>query len=161
MAGIIGASRNNGIGIDGVADNVQIMSVRVVPDGDERDKDVANAIRYAVDNGASIINMSFGKGESPRKDVVDKAIKYALKHDVLLIHAAGNDGKENKFDNNYPNDRLTKPGLFKSKYAKNWIEVGAIHYTSDENLPASFSNYSGSLVDVFAPGTEIYSTVPG
>lgn len=160
VAGIIGASRDNDLGIRGVANNVEIMSVRVVPDGDERDKDVANAIRYAVDNGASVINMSFGKGESPRKEVVDKAIKYAMKHDVLLIHAAGNDGSENKSDNNFPNDRLKKPGLFKSKYAKNWIEVGALHWTVDENLPASFSNYSNSFVDVFAPGTEIYSTVP-
>ena len=160
VAGIIGASRNNGIGIDGIANNVEIMSVRVVPDGDERDKDVANAIRYAVDNGASIINMSFGKGESPRKEIVDKAVKYALKHDVLLIHAAGNDGSQNQADNNFPNDRLQKPGLFKSRFAKNWIEVGANHWTIDENLPASFSNYSNEFVDVFAPGTEIYSTVP-
>ncbi len=116
VAGIIGAVRNNGIGMNGVSDNVRIMSVRTVPDGDERDKDVANAIIYAVDNGASIINMSFGKGASPRKDVVDKAIKYAQKHDVLLVHAAGNDGKETiaekKEGNNYPNDRFRKSGLF-------------------------------------------------
>ena len=161
VAGIIAASRNNGMGIDGIATNVEIMSVRVVPDGDERDKDVANAIRYAVDNGASIINMSFGKGESPRKEIVDKAVKYALKHDVLLVHAAGNDGSENQANNNFPNDRLKKPGLFGSRFAKNWIEVGANHWTMDENLPASFSNYSNEYVDVFAPGTEIYSTVPG
>ena len=160
VAGIIAATRNNGIGINGIADNVEIMSVRVVPDGDERDKDVANAIRYAVDNGASIINMSFGKGESPRKEIVDKAVKYALKNDVLLVHAAGNAGSENKADNNYPNDRLKKPGLFKSRFAKNWIEVGANHWTVDENLPASFSNYSNEFVDVFAPGTEIHSTIP-
>ncbi len=161
VAGLVAAARNNGIGMDGIATNVEIMSVRCVPHGDERDKDVANAIRYAVDNGASVINMSFGKGYSPRKKVVDEAIKYAMKNDVLLIHAAGNDGKENTFENNYPNDRFAKSGLFGPKYAKNWIEVGAIGYSFDENLVATFSNYSQSLVDVFAPGVQIYSTVPG
>ena len=160
VAGIIGAERGNGIGMDGVSDKVRIMSVRVVPDGDERDKDVANAIRYAVDNGASIINMSFGKGWSPYKSVVDDAIKYAMKNDVLLVHAAGNDGKQNNLTNNYPNDRFNKKGWFAPRFAKNWIEVGASHY-KDDGAPASFSNYSPDLVDVFAPGVEIYSTVPG
>lgn len=160
VAGIIASSRNNGIGSDGVANNVRIMSVRVVPAGDERDKDVANAIRYAVDNGASIINMSFGKGESPEKKVVDEAVRYALKHDVLLVHAAGNEGQENTPDNNFPNDKMRKPGLFKPKYAKNWIEVGALNWTHDEDLPASFSNYSSTMVDVFSPGVDIYAPIP-
>ncbi|MCH2083958.1 MAG: S8 family peptidase [Saprospiraceae bacterium] len=160
VAGIIGAERGNGIGMDGVSDKVRIMSVRVVPDGDERDKDVANAIRYAVDNGASIINMSFGKGWSPYKSIVDDAIKYAMKNDVLLVHAAGNDGKQNNFTNNYPNDRFNKKGWFAPRFAKNWIEVGASHF-KDGGRPANFSNYSPDLVDVFAPGVEIYSTVPG
>ena len=160
VAGIIGAERNNGIGMDGVSDKVRIMSVRVVPDGDERDKDVANAIRYAVDNGASIINMSFGKGYSPYKSAVDDAIKHAMKNDVLLVHAAGNDGKQNNTTNNYPNDRFDKKGWFAPRFAKNWIEVGASHYL-DEGRPANFSNHSPDLVDVFAPGVEIYSTVPG
>ena len=75
VAGIIGAERDNGLGMNGVADNVKIMSVRTVPNGDERDKDVANAIRYAVDNGASVVNMSFGKGYSWNEEVVEKAIK--------------------------------------------------------------------------------------
>lgn len=161
VAGIIGAKRGNGIGIDGVADNVRIMSVRTVPDGDERDKDVANAIYYAVDNGAAVINMSFGKGASPEKEAVDKAIKYAVKNDVVIVHAAGNDGKENDFTNNFPNDKFKKKGLFAPKYAENWIEVGATNWEGGENAAATFSNYSKDLVDVFAPGTEIYSTVPG
>jgi subtilisin family serine protease len=161
VAGIIGAKRNNGVGMNGVADNVRIMSVRTVPDGDERDKDVANAIYYAVDNGAAVINMSFGKGASPEKEAVDKAVKYALKHDVLIVHAAGNDGKENDFTNNFPNDKFQKKGLFSPKYAENWLEVGASHWEGGESAAASFSNYSKDLVDVFAPGTEIYSTVPG
>lgn len=161
VAGIIGAVRNNNIGIDGVANNVRIMSVRTVPDGDERDKDVANAIIYAVDNGAKVINMSFGKGYSPHKDVVDKAIKYALKNDVLLVHAAGNDGSENTATNNYPNDQFAKKGLFGPKYAKNWIEVGALNWRGGDDLAASFSNYSKDRVDVFAPGVDVYSTVVG
>lgn len=160
VAGIIGGARGNGIGMDGVANNVRIMSVRTVPDGDERDKDVANAIRYAVDNGAKVINMSFGKGYSPNKEVVDRAVQYALKNDVLLVHAAGNDGKENDFQNNFPNDRLVKKGLFQPRFAKNWIEIGALNWKTDENLPAGFSNYSSKIVDVFAPGTDIYSTLP-
>ncbi len=161
VAGIIAAVRGNNIGMDGVAENVRIMSVRTVPDGDERDKDVANAIRYAVDNGAKVVNMSFGKGYSPQKEVVDKAVKYALKKDVLLVHAAGNDGKENDFTNNFPNDKFQKAGLFQPRYAKNWIEVGALNFENGEDLPANFSNYSKKLVDVFAPGTAIYSTLPG
>lgn len=160
VSGIIAAIRGNNIGIDGVANNVRIMSVRTVPNGDERDKDVANAIRYAVDNGASIINMSFGKGASPYKKVVDNAVKYAAKHDVLLIHAAGNDGKENFMDNNYPNDRYMKKGLFKPRYCPTWIEVGALAPSADKDAPATFSNYSATYVDVFAPGVEIYSTIP-
>lgn len=160
VAGIIGAIRNNRIGIDGVADNVRIMSVRTVPNGDERDKDVANAIRYAVDNGATVINMSFGKGASPEKGAVDAAVRYAMEHDVVLVHAAGNDNKENDFENNFPNDRFAKKGLFGKKYAENWIEVGASTWMKDEHLTAEFSNYSDDIVDVFAPGFEIYSTMP-
>ena len=160
VAGIIGAMRNNNTGIDGVADNVRIMSVRTVPDGDEHDKDVANAIIYAVDNGATIINMSFGKGDSPQKPAVDRAVRYAAKHDVLLVHAAGNDGKENTLDNNFPNRSFAKKGLFKPKYAPNWIEVGALNWAGGESLAADFSNYSKQYVEVFAPGVDILSTVP-
>ncbi len=160
VSGIIGASRGNSIGMDGVANNIKIMSVRTVPNGDERDKDVANAIRYAVDNGASVINMSFGKGASPYKKVVDDAVKYAAKHDVLLVHAAGNDGKENFMDNNFPNDRYLRKGLFKPRYCPTWIEVGALAPSLGEDAPATFSNYSATYVDVFAPGVDIYSTIP-
>ena len=160
VAGIIGAVRTNDIGMKGVADNVQIMSVRCVPDGDERDKDVANAIRYAVDNGASIINMSFGKGYAWDKQVVDEAVKYALKNDVLLVHAAGNSNQNNDTENNFPNDKFKKKGLFGPKNAKNWLEVGALSWKGGEDLPASFSNYGKDNVDVFAPGVEIYSTTP-
>jgi subtilisin family serine protease len=160
VAGIIAASRNNGKGMNGVADNVRIMSVRCVPDGDERDKDVANAIRYAVDNGASIINMSFGKGYSPNKKEVDEAVKYALKHDVLLVHAAGNDSENNDTDPNFPNDNFAKAGMFKPKVAKNWLEIGALNWKPGLNRTARFSNYGKKNVDVFSPGVAIYSTTP-
>jgi len=160
VAGIIGAVRNNNTGMNGVAAHVRIMSVRTVPNGDERDKDVANAIRYAVDNGAQVINMSFGKGASPQKEAVDAAIRYAAERDVVLIHGAGNDGKENTFENNFPSDRYSRAGWFAPKFAENWIEVGASTPSNDKALTADFSNYSADKVDVFAPGTEIYSTVP-
>ena len=161
VAGIIGASRNNGVGMDGIADNVRIMSVRCVPDGDERDKDVANAIRYAVDNGAQVINMSFGKSYAWDKDAVDRAVKYAQKNDVLLVHAAGNDGSNNDTGNNFPNDNYDKKGLFKPKKAKIWMEVGALSWKGGENTAASFSNYGKENVDIFAPGVAIYSTTVG
>lgn len=156
VAGIIGAARNNELGMNGIADNVQIMIVRCVPDGDERDKDVANSIRYAVDNGAKVINMSFGKSYSFNKKTVDDAVKYAASKDVLLIHGAGNDAKDNDISENYPN-----PYYEDGKQAKNWIEVGASTMNNDSTLPADFSNYGKNRVDIFAPGHEIYSTIPG
>jgi cell wall-associated protease len=156
VAGLIAAARGNNIGMDGVADNVRIMSVRAVPDGDERDKDVANAIRYAVDNGASIINMSFGKGYSPQEGAVESAIKYALAKDVLLVHAAGNDNKNTDENDNFPNSRLGK----KKKSVANWIEVGALSWRGGEKSIADFSNYGKGNVDIFSPGHDVYSTLP-
>ncbi|HND89482.1 MAG TPA: S8 family peptidase, partial [Saprospiraceae bacterium] len=164
VAGIIAANRTNGKGVKGVADNVRIMTVRCVPDGDERDKDVANAIYYAVDNGASIINMSFGKGYSPDKAAVDAAMRYAAEHDVLLVHAAGNDSENNDSDPNFPNDmyaKAVKKGLFKKeKNVPTWMEIGALHFKKDENRVAKFSNYGKKNVDLFSPGVQIYATVP-
>lgn len=161
VSGIIAASNGNEIGMDGVARaNVQIMAVRAVPDGDERDKDVANAIRYAVDNGATVINMSFGKSFSWNKQIVDEAVKYALKKDVLLVHAAGNDGKDNDSTGNYPNDQFKKRGFFGPKFAKNFLEVGALNFETGADMVAPFSNYGDTRVDVLAPGMAIYSTTP-
>jgi subtilisin family serine protease len=156
VAGIIGAVRGNGIGIDGVAPAVRLMIVRAVPDGDERDKDIANAIRYAVDNGANVINMSFGKGYSPEKPAVDEAVKYADAHGVLMIHAAGNDGEDNAKKTNFPTPVYESGGR-----AQNWIEVGASSWKGGDSLAAPFSNYSKELVDVFAPGVDILSTIAG
>ena len=162
VAGIVGATRDNGVGMNGVANNVRIMSVRTVPDGDERDKDVANAIIYAVDNGAQVINMSFGKGYSWKEEVVEKAIKYAEKNDVLLVHAAGNSSQDNDTTDNFPNDMYTKKFLFwkKQKNFKNWIEVGALNWKEGEESVAPFSNYGIKNVDIFAPGMAIYAPVP-
>ena len=157
VAGIIGANRKNSIGISGIADHVEIMTVRAVPDGDEHDKDIANAIRYAVDNGAWVINMSFGKSFSPEKKWVDEAVKYAESKNVLLIHAAGNDGKNIDVEESYPSGNYSNDTL--SSFS-NWMNVGASDKYID-GLAATFSNYGKREVDVFAPGVEIYSTLPG
>ena len=156
VSGIIAAMRNNNLGINGIADNVKIMPIRAVPNGDERDKDVANAIRYAVDNGASIINMSFGKYYSPNKKEVDEAVQYALSKDVLLVHAAGNESKNSDLDLSFPNSELLSGGT-----VNNWIDAGASSYNKGKNLIGSFSNYGKTKVDLFAPGVDIYSTIPG
>lgn len=156
-AGIIAAVRNNKIGMDGIADNVRIMMLRAVPDGDEHDKDIANAIRYAVDHGAKVISMSFGKDFSPEKHWVDDAFRYAESKNVLLIHAAGNSSKNIDTTNNFPNPAY-KDG---SGRARNVITVGASGDKKNGGLTASFSNYGKREVDVFAPGVQIYSTIPG
>ncbi len=155
VSGIIAARRDNSIGMKGVATRVKIMAVRVVPDGDERDKDVANGIRYAVDNGAKIINMSFGKAYSPKKSVVDEAMRYAESKGVLLLHAAGNDSKNNDILPSYPS-RSDKAGI----EFKNWLEIGASSFQKGPSLPAVFSNFGKKTVDIFAPGVDINSTIP-
>ncbi len=158
VAGIAAAMRGNAVGMDGVAPQgaVKIMVLRAVPDGDERDKDVANAIRYAVDNGAHVINMSFGKGFSPEKSYVDEAVRYADSKGVLLVHAAGNEGDDLSASENYPTRQYAGGGE-----PRLWIEVGASSWEGGEKLAASFSNYGRGMVDVFAPGTAIYSSTPG
>lgn len=155
VAGIVGASRANEIGIDGIARGVRLMSVRTVPNGDERDKDVANAIRYAVENGADVINMSFGKKYSPHKEVVDAAVQYADSMGVLMVHAAGNDGANVDSTDNFPSPYYHDGGR-----AQRWIEVGASSWKGGKQLAARFTNYGAERVDVFAPGQSIYSTVP-
>jgi len=155
VAGIIAAVRQ-GFGARGVAEGVQIMAVRAVPNGDERDKDVANAIRYAADNGAQIINMSFGKSYSPQKRAVDDAIRYAESKGVLLVHASGNSGEDVDTADNFPKANYLSEGR-----SANWIEVGASGWTTGPGLAADFSNYGLKSVDVFAPGVDIGSTLPG
>ncbi|MEO0900811.1 MAG: S8 family serine peptidase, partial [Bacteroidota bacterium] len=158
VAGIIAAERNNGKGVNGVANNAQIMSIRAVPNGDEYDKDIALAIRYATDNGAKIINCSFGKSFSPNAEWVYDAIKYAASKDVLIVHAAGNDGNDldNPDNPNYPNDHRYAG----SEISNNVITVGALASKYGSEMVAGFSNYGTENVDVFAPGAEVYSTMP-
>ncbi|WKB82776.1 S8 family serine peptidase [Cellulophaga lytica] len=160
VAGIIAAERNNGKGANGVANNVELMSIRTVPNGDEYDKDIALGIRYAVDNGAKVINASFGKAYSPKAEWVYEALKYAAEKDVLFVHAAGNDGANlDDYENhpNYPNDQI-KNG---AEFVDNVITVGALANKYGSTMLADFSNYGKINVDVFAPGAEIYSTMPG
>lgn len=159
VAGIVAAVRNNGIGINGVASNAKIMVLRAVPDGDEYDKDIALAIRYAVDNGAKVINGSFGKAFSPNRAWVDEALKYAASKDVLFVHASGNDGLnlDEAKNYNFPNDT---PHGSTVEYADNVLTVGAIKPKYGSDMVAGFSNYGQTQVDIFAPGVRIWSTTP-
>jgi subtilisin family serine protease len=156
VAGIIGARRDRGGDVQGIAPDVSIMGLRAVPDGDERDHDVANAIRYAADNGAHIINMSFGKGYSPRKSTVDSAVRYAESKGVLMVHASGNDGENTDVSPSFPT-----PILSNGDRARTWLEVGASSWKGGTGIPATFSNYGKGSVDLFAPGVDILSSVPG
>ncbi|WP_333693570.1 S8 family peptidase [Flavobacterium sp.] len=155
VAGIIAQLRGNELGGDGVATHVEIMALRAVPNGDEYDKDIALAIRYAVDNGAKIINGSFGKGFSPQKEWVHDAIKYAASKDVLFVHAAGNDSNDLNQVESYPNDRVGE-----NEIATNFIKIGALNFEYGTQVVADFSNYGKKDVDVFAPGVKIYATIP-
>jgi subtilisin family serine protease len=155
VCGIIAAERDNEIGIDGIASDVQIMALKVVPNGDERDKDVAKAIRYAVDNGAKVINMSFGKQLSPYKNLVDEAILYAEENGVLLVHAAGNDGFNIDKVKQYPTKNVSE-----TKQISSWITVGASSMSNTKEFAASFTNYGKEMVDIFAPGVRVKSLAP-
>ncbi len=159
VAGIIAAQRSNDIGIKGVASHARIMSLRAIPNGDERDKDIALSIRYAANMGARIINMSFGKQYSPDREMVQQAIEYAEQKGVLFIHAAGNEAKNLDL---YKNQNFPTPLKIKnSEKISAWIEVGASSGTKGLSLPAIFSNYGQTSVDIFAPGVKIESCVPG
>ena len=155
VSGIIAGIRDNNKGINGIAESVKIMALRTTPNGDERDKDVALAIIYAVDNGANILNMSFGKQFSPQKEFVDEAVKYAEKHNVLIIHSAGNDGKNLDVEASFPCSSYIDGTI-----ATNFLTVGASDKTLNKTLPAVFSNYGKNNVDIFAPGVDIVSLSP-
>jgi cell wall-associated protease len=157
VSGIIAGQTNGSESQYGVAHKVaKIMSIRAVPNGDERDKDIANAIIYAVDNGAKVINMSFGKGQSPHKERVWEAYKYAEKKDVLLVHAAGNEGENLNKDLKFPTNYLSEND---KPIVSNHMAVGAS--TNDpSDVKADFSNFNKVMVDVFAPGDKIYASVP-
>ncbi|MFY7811668.1 MAG: S8 family peptidase [Flavobacterium sp.] len=156
VAGIIAQTIGNNLGGDGVYNNIEIMCLRAVPDGDEYDKDIAKAIRYAVDNGAKVINGSFGKSFSPQKQWVFEALKYADSKDVIFVHAAGNDTKNIDIEDNYPNDSEDKV----KEISNSFITIGALNYEYGTNMVANFSNYGKLNVDIFAPGVKIYATTP-
>ena len=156
VAGIIAAERDNGLGVNGVANNVEIMVLRAVSTGDEYDKDIAKAIRYAADNGAKVINGSFGKYHSPNAQWVWDAIKYAETKDVLFVNAAGNESTDTDFTQVYPQDQV----MAGAEISDNFLTVGALNFEYGSGLLAGFSNYGKSSVDVFAPGAAIYSTAP-
>lgn len=155
VAGIIGAIRNNDLGAQGIAANIELMILRTVPDGDERDKDVANAIRYAAENGAKVMNMSFGKGYSPQKEYVDAAMRYADSLGVLMISGSGNSGENTDSTDTFPTRYYADGGE-----VKHYLSVGASSWESDSTLAASFSNYGKQNVDLFAPGVDVFSTYP-
>ncbi len=156
VAGIVGAVRGNDLGMDGICPTAELMVLRAVPNGDEFDKDIANAIRYAADNGAMVINMSFGKGYSPQVGAVHDAIRYAEEKDVLMIHAAGNDSKNIDKAPNFPNPNYG----FQDSPCSTWLTIGASSSTGNEQLPGVFSNYGRKTVDLFAPGVDVYSAKP-
>lgn len=160
VSGIIAQTRHNNLGGDGVASEVaEIMALRAVPDGDEYDKDIALAIRYAADNGAKVINGSFGKYFEENSQWVRDAIQYAESKDVLIVVAAGNDAMDLNIEGGverYPNDNV-KMG---PEIASNFLVVGALNPEFGKNMVARFSNYGHYDVDVFAPGVKIYATTP-
>jgi len=158
VSGIISGNRKIEDGNKGINNLAEIMVLRAVPNGDEYDKDVALAIRYAVDNGAKIINGSFGKYFSSNPEWVIDAIRYASENDVLFIAGAGNESKDldSLSNDNYPNDQYFN----KAEFSDTFIKVGASSINLDENFTAYFSNYGKINVDIFAPGVDIYSSMP-
>ncbi len=161
VAGIIAADRNNSLGVRGVAQNVKIMALRVVPNGDERDKDVALAVKYAADNGANVINMSFGKGYSPQRTQVGEAFKYAEEKGLLIMHAAGNESTDRDQEDRYPTRRVYSEAGEVIDTVGTWLDVGASSQFKDRTLTATFTNFGQTQVDLFAPGVNLNSTVPG
>ena len=157
VSGIIAGNRKNNIGIKGFSDNIRIMPLHISCSGDENDKDIANAIRYAVDNGAKVINMSFGKEFSVHKEWVFEALQYAEKHQVLLVHSSGNNKSDNDQEPNYPNDNCYDN---KQEVCGNFLCVGSTSKRLDNSFVSKFSNYGKKNVDLFAPGEEIYTTSP-
>lgn len=156
ISGIIAGKLNVSKGTVGVSKSAMIMAIQAIPDGDALDKDVASAIRYAADNGARVINLSINKAVSPDRKLVDEAVQYAIKKGLLIVHAAGNEGKKLELESGFPSRNYLN-----GDKAGSWIEVGASNYHDDENLLPWFSNYGKDVVDVFAPGVDIYSTYPG
>lgn len=141
--------------VQGISSKIKIMPICISGYGSEHDKDIALAIRYAVDNGAKVINISLGKLLSLHKEWVFEAFKYAEQHDVIIVSSAG-DSSLNLTEINYyyPNDNVDNT----AEVSNNFLLVGASTYDPNEKLVASFSNYGTIDVDIFAPGIEIFTT---
>ncbi len=153
VAGIIAGQGKSAGSPQGIYPEARLMIIRAVPNGDEYDKDVATAIRYAVDNGAKIINLSLGKYNSPQADMVSQAIAYAARKDVLLLQSAGNNARNIDSLSYFPASKDKKGKVF-----PNYMRVGA---SDKQGKPCSFSNYGKEEVDVFAPGVEVTSVTVG
>ncbi len=160
VAGIIAANRHNNLGIRGIADNVKIMALRAVPNGDERDKDIALAVRYAADNGAHIINMSFGKSYSPNKKEVSEAFKYAEEKGLLILHAAGNESSNRDLEDRFPSRNIYDEDGRVIGQLSSFMDIGASSQYNDRTLTATFTNFGQNSVDIFAPGVNLNSTIP-
>lgn len=158
VSGIIAANRNNNLGIRGIVQDVKIMPLTISFSGDEHDKDIAMAVYYAVDNGAKVINLSFIKEFSLRQQWVSESFKYAEKHNVLLVHAAGNESFDVDKNPTYPSDN-NFDGT--GEICNNFINVGSISTRLNNTFVSDFSNYGKLNVDLFAPGDEIYTTAAG
>ena len=157
VSSIISGNRNNNIGVNGFHDNIKIMPLSISVSGDEHDKDIAMAIYYAVDNGAKVINMSFGKEFSLNQKWVTDAFKYAEKHNVLLVHSSGNNGFNVDINRYYPSDL---DYFNKKEVVSNFINVGSVSKRTDSTMVSKFSNFGKQNVDIFAPGEEIYVAKP-
>jgi subtilisin family serine protease len=136
---------------------LKILPISISPAGSYHDKDLALAIRYAVNNGAKVINMSFAKEYSINKEWVFEAFKYAEKHNVVIVRAAGNDSYDlGNYNITYPMDNENNG----KEVSDNFLLVGSSTYKANENLKANFSSYGKNDVDVFAPGDNLFTAKP-
>ncbi|WP_394757901.1 S8 family serine peptidase, partial [Flavobacterium sp.] len=158
VAGILAANRVNKKGVKGFSDQIKIMAIKTTPNGgSENDKDVALGIRYAVDNGAKIINMSFGKTSCLHPEWIKEAILYAETHDVIVIAGAGNNSWDNDINTFYPIDYDEQTG---KEYCSNFIKVGGTTLDGNKYFLLPSTNYGNKTVDIFAPGYFLKTTDP-
>lgn len=155
VSGVLAATRTNDLGVQGFSDAIRIMPVVMVAHGDEHDEDVAKAIRYAVDNGAQIINMSWVKYYSTQTELVRAAFEYAAKKNVLLVTGSGNDSKDIDVELSFPTDFYLGEEIM-----DNFINTGGTTSQLDSTIVAEFSNYGKKQVDIFSPAKDIFSSAP-
>ncbi len=145
VAGQIGAVGNNALGYSGVNWDVQLMPVRMLDDqGGGTEHDAANAIRYALRNGAKVINLSFAGNEA--HTALQNAVKDAFTNDVVIVAALGNEARDTDLDPVYP-------ACLRGS-ADDWV-IG-VTASDEDDRGASFTNFGRSCADVAAPGTNVY-----